>query len=181
MATLLRILILAIAVWLPVQILICGIRVKANQFGNPPISRPAFLLAKVSAAISFILLILRAGFDPPHLSTIAEVVCIFLLLGGTIVFTLGLSRIGGSLRVGLPMEETTLVTSGLYRLTRNPIYVGMYWMMAASLLYAFSWLNLLSAVAAVVLHHRIILAEERFLATQFKDFQAYCSRVRRYL
>ena len=100
MATFLRILIFATTGWLAIQILISGIRVRTNPLGNPPIARLAFFLAKLSVSLSFLMLILEAVFDPPHLSTVAYVVCICLLIGGTIIFTLGMFRIGGNLRMG---------------------------------------------------------------------------------
>jgi protein-S-isoprenylcysteine O-methyltransferase Ste14 len=38
------------------------------------------------------------------------------------------------------------------------------------------------ALAAVVIHHRIVLAEERYLAAQFGEaYTQYAGRVRRYL
>ena len=72
------------------------------------------------------------------------------------------------------------MTSSIYAFSRNPIYVGLYLILAASLIYAFSWVNLVAVVTAVVLHHRIILAEEQFLSLRFKEYDAYRLRVRRY-
>ncbi len=181
MTVILRVLVFVTAALLAFQVLIFGRHIRANPLGNPPIGRAAFVLAKVGAAVSFLLLLLEAAIGPRDLPAAKSVLCACLLIGGDIIFALGMSSLGGNLRVGLPQEETALVTSGVYAYTRNPIYVGLCFILAASLLYAPSWLNLVAVVTTVVLHHRIILAEEGFLARHFTDYEAYRSRVRRYL
>ncbi len=181
MTTLLRVLIVAAMGWMTFQIVSVRRQVRSNPLGVAPIAGPAMLIAKVSAAIPFLLLLYGAVFSPPRLSLAWNALCICLLVGGTVIFTTAFLRLGTNLRMGLPEDETVLVTTGIYRFSRNPIYVGMYWLMGASLVYAFSWLNLIAVLVAAAIHHRIILAEERFLATRFKDFEAYRSRVRRYL
>ena len=180
MTALLRILVLAGTGWLFFQILVFGRRIRGNPLGIPPVGKAALLLAKLGAAISFFLVVLKAIGGPWQLSKSAAVVFICLWIAGNLIFTMGMSRLGVNLRVGLPQEETTLIRSGVYSFSRNPIYVGMYLLMCGSLVAAFSWLNLGAVVTSVVLHHRIILAEERFLVAQFEDYKAYCSAVRRY-
>jgi protein-S-isoprenylcysteine O-methyltransferase Ste14 len=180
MVTFLRVLVFAVVAWLSLQLLVSGTRMGGNPLGKTPIAKPAFLLAKLALTVSIFLLVVSAVFTPPQLSIVASAACMLLLIGGTLIFTLGMGRLGGSLRMGLPLEETVLVTSGIYSLTRNPVYVGIFLLMGASLVFAFSWLNLAAAVIGVVLHHRIILAEERFLALQFKQYEDYRNRVNRY-
>jgi protein-S-isoprenylcysteine O-methyltransferase Ste14 len=85
-------------------------------------------------------------------------------------------------RVGLPgADSTRLRTTGLFRFSRNPIYTSALAGCLASCLYVPHWLNVLCAVATAVIHHRIVLAEERFLSGRFGDeWTAYRRRVRRY-
>ncbi len=180
MAIFLRIFVLAAVGCLGVEILVFGKRARGNRLGDPPIAKPAFALAKLGASVSIFLLILRAITGPAPVSMVASAACAVLLLGGTVIFTMGIARLGGSLRVGLPQEDTALVTTGIYAFTRNPIYVGMSLVMGASLIFAFSWLNIVAVILGVALHHFIVLAEERFLLAQFKDYEAYCRKVRRY-
>jgi protein-S-isoprenylcysteine O-methyltransferase Ste14 len=73
------------------------------------------------------------------------------------------------------------VTSGIYRVSRNPLYLGLHCLMVASLVYAFSLLNLVAVVEAILLHHRIILAEEKFLGERFPEYAAYRASVPRYI
>ncbi len=176
-----RIVIFAAAGFSALQILRLARHAGANPVGKPPIARPAFLLAKLCLVVSLCSLLLTAALNPPHLAILHRTAFLCLLLGGTAMFSISMSQLGGNLRMGLPEEQTVLVTSGIYRFSRNPIYVALYSLLAASVLYASSWVNCIAAIIATVLHHRIVLSEERFLAGRFKEFADYRKRVRRYI
>jgi protein-S-isoprenylcysteine O-methyltransferase Ste14 len=176
----LKTLIFAGIAWLAFVILAAGKRIRGNPLGTPPVGKPALLLAKLGAALSFLLLILKAVSGSSQLTMSASVIFVCLWAAGSLIFTMGMLRLGQSLRMGLPQEETALIRSGIYNFSRNPIYLGMYLLMGASLAYAFSWLNLAAVTTSVVLHHRIVLAEERFLLSQFEEYEGYRSTVGRY-
>jgi protein-S-isoprenylcysteine O-methyltransferase Ste14 len=181
MATVLRILIFVVLGWVGFQILLVGFISRIKSFGKPPISWPALFLAKTAVGVSFGLMFWAAAAADTRLSPWFTGLFLALLLGGILFFTPALFGLGRNLRVGLPHEETVLVTSGIYQVSRNPIYAGIFCFMGASLIYAFSWVNLVAVAVGVILHHRIVLAEEKFLAGQFKDYEVYRRRVRRYL
>jgi protein-S-isoprenylcysteine O-methyltransferase Ste14 len=153
---------------------------RKGAVGQPPISRPAFILAKICLTVPFALLFWTAAAKPPYLAPLTAVLVLCLLAAGTVIFALGLFKLGTNLRMGLPQEETILITSGIYRFSRNPIYLGAFVIMAASLVYAFSWVSLVATAVAVILHHRITLVEEKYLAGRFREFASYRNRVRRY-
>jgi protein-S-isoprenylcysteine O-methyltransferase Ste14 len=80
-------------------------------------------------------------------------------------------------------KATTLVTSGLYRVTRNPMYLGMALLLLGGGL-VFGSLGALLPVPlfVVIIQQRFILAEERFLESTFGDeYLAYRERVRRWI
>jgi len=98
-------------------------------------------------------------------------------------FIAGMLTMKGSWRAGIPeKKETSLVVGGIYRISRNPAFVG-FDLMYIGILIAFpnAWHS--AAVAtAVVLFHKQILGEERFLVEAFGDeYIDYKKRVRRYL
>ena len=78
---------------------------------------------------------------------------------------------------------SSLVTGGVYRLSRNPMYLGM----ALVLLGCALTVGALSALAippvfAVIVQIRFIHHEERMLQGLFpEEYPAYCARVRRWL
>jgi len=163
------------------SLVVLRLRARVNPVGIPPIAQTTFMVAKLCLAVSIGLLVYSAGVSPAQLSLPARIAFLTLLCGGSLIFVISLFHLGSNLRMGLPREETFLVTAGIYRFSRNPIYFALYCILAASLVYAFSWLNLLAAALAVALHHRIILAEERFLAGRFPEFEDYRRTVRRYI
>lgn len=82
-----------------------------------------------------------------------------------------------------PSKAASLVTTGVYAITRNPMYLSLLLVLAG-------WAVYLSNLAALVaiplfvgyLNRFQILPEERALASLFSsEFQAYCKRVRRWL
>ncbi len=67
-------------------------------------------------------------------------------------------------------------------MSRNPMYVGVYLIIAASALYTANPLVLALGVFVIAIHHRIVLAEENHLRNVFgREYREYCSRVRQYL
>ncbi len=84
----------------------------------------------------------------------------------------------------IPFQPTTaIVTTGPYRFTRNPMYVGMA-VLYVGLALAFGLLWALAVFPLVVLAvDRLVIArEERYLARKFgEEYLAYKRRVRRWL
>lgn len=82
-----------------------------------------------------------------------------------------------------PEAASSLVTGGIYRFTRNPIYVGDVLILAAVAVFFSNPLGLAGIVLFVFWMDVLqIPAEERALRARFGEaYEAYCSRVRRWL
>jgi protein-S-isoprenylcysteine O-methyltransferase Ste14 len=80
------------------------------------------------------------------------------------------------------LPTLVLVDSGIYRWTRNPLYVGgCLAMFGIAFLCALDWLPLIFPLSLAVLHFGIIRREERYLARKFGgQYLSYASRVPRY-
>lgn len=83
-----------------------------------------------------------------------------------------------------PADETKeLVIGGLYRYSRNPMYVGVMSMLIAEAMFTSSrdlWIY--AAVIFGCFHTFILLHEEPRLKRDFKDsYIQYCTRVRRWI
>ena len=67
-------------------------------------------------------------------------------------------------------------------MSRNPMYLGVYATLLASVLRTLNPVLLLLGAFIVAVHHRIVLAEEAHLHSAFgEEYAAYCRQVRRYL
>ena len=82
-----------------------------------------------------------------------------------------------------PERASSLVSTGVYRITRNPMYLGMASLLLAWVLYLGSWLALAGPLAYVLYLNRFqIVPEERALLALFGDeYRQYMARVRRWL
>lgn len=82
-----------------------------------------------------------------------------------------------------PARASSLVSTGIFSLSRNPIYLGDLLLLAAWLLWLGNWLNLAVLVLFVCYLNRFQIGpEERALSQLFgDDYRAYCARVRRWI
>jgi protein-S-isoprenylcysteine O-methyltransferase Ste14 len=154
-------------------------------WGIPSIHPFFFITAKIAFAICLALFLTKAlvpelgYFHPPLWMSWCGTGLLFL---SAIFFIRAFIDLGPSLLVGLPEKETKLRTMGIYRISRNPIYLAVYLFCAGSCLYFPEPGNIAVAFYAIYFHHRIVLSEEKFLETRFgEEWREYCKRVRRYL
>lgn len=102
---------------------------------------------------------------------------------GVVFFCSSMLTMKSSWRAGIPdKKETSLVTHGIYRYSRNPAFVG-FDLLYLGILVAFPnvW-HACFVVAAIGVFHLQILNEEQFLIRAFgEEYIEYKKRVRRYL
>ncbi len=82
-----------------------------------------------------------------------------------------------------PANASTLITNGVFAISRNPIYLGDLLILAALAVWLGNMLNIaLLALFVWYLNRFQIAPEERALRDKFGEaYAAYCSRVRRWL
>lgn len=82
-----------------------------------------------------------------------------------------------------PEKTSTLVTSGIYNITRNPMYMGMALIILALAFVTRQPLGVISMfIAAAYLTKFQIIPEERALEAKFgKEYVQYKARVRRWI
>ena len=112
--------------------------------------------------------------SPPALALLACAV----LLG---LWTLGHNRPGNFNIRPEPKAAARLVTSGPYRLVRNPMYSALLLFAAAEVVaYGDLWKIACWLALALVLLAKVLL-EERALRALFPGYAAYAKRVRRFI
>lgn len=114
----------------------------------------------------------------------AEWLGIAVMLGGLLLIgaALGLFQLMGT-RAEPWKPAGALVTIGIYRITRNPMYLGMAAAYLGAALFLHSLLaGLLLAPLIAIMDRIVISREEAYLARRFgEDYAAYRRRVRRWL
>ncbi len=160
-------------------------RRNVDQDGTPPIDKRLYLWGKYLIFLPWAAMIARswgAAIWPGDVPDAARVVGLALWVFGFSLMYLGRFGLGSAFRIGSPREETGLKTDGLFRFSRNPMYVGLYSTLFAAVFYTFNPIVLVVVAFVVAVHHRIVLGEERFLKSAFGETYAeYCCRVRRYV
>jgi protein-S-isoprenylcysteine O-methyltransferase Ste14 len=85
----------------------------------------------------------------------------------------------------VPTNEPTsaLVTTGIHRWSRNPIYLGLFLLYGGIAIAAHSpWALMLTLPLAITMRYGVVAREEAYLERRFGDaYRGYKARVRRWL
>ena len=116
---------------------------------------------------------------------------IWLLLAGGLLVILGPALIISALRALMHHHTSILstrstnhlVTSGPFRLTRNPVYLGYtLTILGVGLLTACPWTIAAAMMTAALIHVFVVRREEKHLLARFGfDFERYCRRTRAWI
>ena len=142
------------------------LRKKIEQDGEAPINRTLFLASKYSIIVLWGAIALASwgiGFSPIQVPRLLQLIALAFWFAGFALLYLGRFKMGDSFRLGTPQEDTSLKTDGLFSLSRNPMYVGVYATIVASCLYTLNPVVILLGAFVVAVHHSILLAEENHI------------------
>jgi len=121
---------------------------------------------------------------PRFTSLVGQVVGSVLILSGLalLVYAGGLFRRAGTDLIPF-RNVSALVTEGVYRFTRNPMYLGMVAvLLGCAVTVGASMALVVPLVFAVIVEARFIRPEEAMLREVFpEEYPAYCQCVRRWL
>lgn len=105
-----------------------------------------------------------------------------LSAAGIIVLIVAMVTLGDSWRGGIDYKQKTgLITTGIYKFSRNPGFVGFdFFFIGMALLFS-SLFNLIFSCMLLCILHLQILEEEKFLSITFgKEYLEYRKKTRRY-
>ena len=82
-----------------------------------------------------------------------------------------------------PSDTTVLVTEGMYRYSRNPMYLGLLLLTIASTIWFGTWLGIIINIVFIFLINflQIIPEEEALLAIFGEEYEEYKKNVRRWI
>lgn len=106
-----------------------------------------------------------------------------IALVGVVFFLLAVVAMRENWRAGIDAsQKTELVTCGIYRVSRNPAFVGFDLFYIGITVMFPSIALIVLTVAGIVIFHLQIVREERYVRSAFgRDYAEYSGKVRRYL
>jgi protein-S-isoprenylcysteine O-methyltransferase Ste14 len=160
--------------------------IQAIHFGN--LDKTDFLIPPF--VLFYFYLVFANAFNLPTVSKqeffhseIIPWVGVLFCLAGLLLVLWSLISFGESFRVGIDNEHPDkLITSGIFAISRNPIYVAFALILLGQFLIFPNWILLVYMAAGIWLFHRQVLREEEYLQQHYgKEYSDYSNRVRRYL
>ena len=144
---------------------------------------PVVLVALFALAMWLVAQLVPAGMEP---AVWHSVLAGIFAGAGIVVALLGVlafRRANTTVDPRVPEQSASLVVRGVYRYSRNPMYVGFLLSLMAWAFYLMNAAALALLPLFVLYMNRFqIVPEERFLLQKFgADYQAYCASVRRWL
>lgn len=113
---------------------------------------------------------------------VQKLMAVILLIPANLIIVPAYLSMGMVTHIGLPTGKHELRTGGIYRISRNPMYASFIFLNAATFLFLPSILLLVVMLYGMLVHHFIILGEEKFLESEFgPEYLKYKANVPRYL
>ena len=141
------------------------------------------LITLVGAAIQFISVVFMNLIWSLNRLLPIQIIGVALGFAGTLFFVLSITVMRNNWRAGFDEgQNTELVTGGVYKISRNPAFVGFDLIYIGCALTFPNIINIAVSVMAVATFHLQILNEEKFLEGTFSQaYLDYKTKVRRYL
>jgi protein-S-isoprenylcysteine O-methyltransferase Ste14 len=156
------------------------------NFGYPPINQFVFSISKYSVLViwtGMILEVLQIRLMPTFTKTsLTASLGLILWVGGFLLLYVGRFSLGQSFRIGVANEKTVFIVNGIYKISRNPMYLGLYATLIGSMFYTSNIVYMLVSFFIITTHHIITLGEEKELLLKYGNtYKEYCDKVRRYI
>jgi protein-S-isoprenylcysteine O-methyltransferase Ste14 len=155
-------------------------------FGRPTLNIYVQFFSKLALLFPVLLFALSlAGVHIPHFQPPP-----FLFYSGFFIFMVAmlllifsLIHLGRYTKMGLPKKDKIhLQTRGIYHISRNPMYLGLILLAVSTVLMLPNLVSIILTIAGMIIHHRIILREEKYLESKFgREYAAYRNQTRRYI
>ncbi len=163
---------------------------KLSAAGKPPINALVFKLAKLAMFFCWALVFVKAtgiyNFNLLWNNNVTNALALLFFVSGYIIQAIAYFNLGKNLKFGIPntneQQNAALKSNGLYRLSRNPMYLGFFLLTITAVIYVAVPCVFILAAFTLLVHHKIVLAEELFLKTRFgNEWDVYSKKTKRYL
>lgn len=110
---------------------------------------------------------------PIYFNAVTTTVGIIIYIIGCIILTLSIINFS---------REEGFIEKGVYRISRNPMYIGYFGIFLGTAFMINSILHIIIIVIYQIAVHFLIVSEERWCQKQFgEEYRRYCNEVPRYI
>lgn len=139
-----------------------------------PLDKTEERLGKIMFLV-FVIPIVYSFLLPIELSSVWFYIGLFVYLFGVVIGSLAMYDFYST-------AVDKLVTKGIYRISRNPMYLGMFLVFIGTGIACVSWLFLLLTMVFVILSNILVGTEERFCLKMYgKNYREYLNRTPRWI
>lgn len=125
--------------------------------------------------IVFFIPIIYSIFLPMKLNTIWFYI-------GLIVYLFGIILATDAMYYFLKTPSDILITNGIYRYSRNPIYLGIILIFIGTAIASFSFVYLILTILFAFFINRLVLIEEKYCLIKYKnEFEKYMKKTSRWI
>jgi protein-S-isoprenylcysteine O-methyltransferase Ste14 len=141
---------------------------------TPPLNETEKKLDRI-ATLPFLVLVIYSFFLPLKLGAAWFYLGFLIYLFGWIF-----AIVAGTTLMNTPLDRPA--TKGLYRISRNPVYLGTFLIFTGIGIACASWLFLLSIAVLIVLQSILIAPEERWCLEKYGDaYREYMNRTPKWI
>jgi len=160
--------------------------IQTDQIAKGKKSKEVFVTEVIMkfATYSIVLVeILSVFFSTTLVFTPLRIFGIIIGIAGVVLFGIAVRTMKDSWRAGIPeSDKTDLVTTGIFRISRNPAFLAFDLVYLGILLMFFNWILCLFTVFSMIMLHLQIRQEEKFLIATFgKKYEEYKQKTGRYI
>lgn len=137
----------------------------------------------LTAAIQYASIFLSKQMMVIEFLNIIRWIGILMIACGVLFFILAITVMRDSWRAGVDQtQNTSIVTTGIYKISRNPAFVGFDLLYIGTALAMPNIFIIVAAIISIALMHLQVLEEEKYLPSVFgEEYLQYKEKTRRYL
>lgn len=156
-----------------------------NQMGKGKKDKKTLVIERSLSIISWIIVAVQIYSIYSNWSMLTDSARFTGILMGFLgdgIFGIAVYTMKDSWRAGIPEENTALITTGIYRYSRNPAFLGFYFLYIGVLLVYFNPVLMAATCVTILIFHLQVLQEEKHLQKEFGgEYLSYKRKVFRYL
>lgn len=159
--------------------------IRTNQIGKGQKAKNVLaieLIMKFSTILIVLIELLSIILNWTLFDNSIKIIGVILSMLGLLIFFLAVYTMKDSWRAGISVtDKTDLVSNGIYKISRNPAFLGFDLVYIGILIMYFNWLLFFITIFTVIILHLQIIQEEKHLISEFNvEYTNYKKSVCRY-